>query len=389
MSYIPSIIVRKICPCQFGASITTLNPCRYLSYTSNVLTDPTLQWHADQVHCRDLVRTRDHEGYLCGLLMPTNTQDSYFAIRALYVDLALMKDGGVNATERPQQVGGCGTRHEGSSLAGHLRMKWWKDAVTGIYNTHSKREEPCFHDFISGAYEASQLQSPIVRSMQLTVSNCQLTKQWFDDMIQAREHDLENDYVVGLEEILRYADDTVGSFLRLSLECCGVTTNTYIEEMVRHLGWGIGVVTAIRSVSYRALLMGDIAIPLDVMKKHHVPEEYLRHPLALRIHEGKQEPVNDEEKMARKALKSAIEDMAQVARYHLSHARGLQTRIPKEGRACFLPAVFAIQYLDRLERVDFDVFHEDLISGRDTLVFRYQRLVGSLLLGRAWLTGIF
>lgn len=47
----------------------------------------------DHKHCVTLVQRRDYEGYLCGLLLPSvAARESYFAICALNVEIASIKD---------------------------------------------------------------------------------------------------------------------------------------------------------------------------------------------------------------------------------------------------------------------------------------------------------
>ena len=46
----------------------------------------------DHKHCIEMVQNRDFEGYLCGLLMPSSSQEAYFALRAFNVEIASIKD---------------------------------------------------------------------------------------------------------------------------------------------------------------------------------------------------------------------------------------------------------------------------------------------------------
>ena len=71
----------------------------------------------DFEYCVDLVQNRDREGYLCGLLMPHTSRRSYFAIRALNVELASVKDGSVS-----RKVGGAQRDESGASIALKIRF---------------------------------------------------------------------------------------------------------------------------------------------------------------------------------------------------------------------------------------------------------------------------
>jgi NADH dehydrogenase [ubiquinone] 1 alpha subcomplex assembly factor 6 len=51
-------------------------------------------------------------------------------------------------------------------------------------------------------------------------------------------------------------------------------------------------------------------------------------------------------------------------------ARGLQENVPSEGRDVFLPAVAIFAYLDRLQKVDYDIFHPKLKYRQWNLLFQ-------------------
>jgi len=51
---------------------------------------------------------------------------------------------------------------------------------------------------------------------------------------------------------------------------------------------------------------------------------------------------------SRSALRGAVVEMADLARFHLHRAYDNQSDVPKEGRAALLPAVCGLHYLDAL-----------------------------------------
>lgn len=68
--------------------------------------------------CRVLLhfRQRDHEHFLCVLLLPTNLQIVSFALRAFNAEIASVAD----------QVS--------EKITGEMRFQFWQDAVDKIYN---------------------------------------------------------------------------------------------------------------------------------------------------------------------------------------------------------------------------------------------------------------
>lgn len=66
----------------------------------------------DAAALRATVRRGDYEGFLCGLFVPSAAHEAYFALRALNIELASIRDS---------------TR--GNAQAAHLRMAFWRDLV--------------------------------------------------------------------------------------------------------------------------------------------------------------------------------------------------------------------------------------------------------------------
>ena len=369
---------------------------RYLS------TDGTKQHHHrdDHKHCVELVQSRDLDGYLCGLLMPsTAARDAYFAIRAFNVEVANVKDGGGLGRRRPRSeasvssvdasaFGGGGDMGEmDATLASRLRMQWWRDAVAEMYEDKGddgsdKPFEPSSAGFLSQTYSASRKHNPIVRELTRASEDVNLTRRFLDRMIDAREHDLDVQQYDTMRDLVHYGEATSSSLLYLSLECCNVRDES-ADGVASRIGASVGIITALRSLVYRTNF-GEIAIPAEIMTKHDVPAQFLLNPPD-RFNGSELSP---QEEVADEALKAAVREMAHVAGGYLSEARKMQGGVPKEGRSALLPAVGALSYLTKLNSVDYDLFHEDLIA-QDGLSSRLGRLGNTFSLTRAWLTGVF
>ena len=370
---------------------------RYLS------TDGTKQHHHrdDHKHCVELVQSRDLDGYLCGLLMPsTAARDAYFAIRAFNVEVANVKDGGGLGRRRPRSEasvssadasafgGGGGDMGEmDATLASRLRMQWWRDAVAEMYEDkgedgNDKPFEPSSAGFLSQTYSASRKHNPIVRELTRASEDVNLTRRFLDRMIDAREHDLDVQQYDTMRDLVHYGEATSSSLLYLGLECCNVRDES-ADGVASRVGASVGIITALRSLVYRTNF-GEIAIPAEIMTKHDVPAQFLLNPPD-RFNGSELSP---QEEVADEALKAAVREMAHVAGGYLSEARKMQGGVPKEGRSALLPAVGALSYLTKLNSVDYDLFHEDLIA-QDGLSSRLGRLGNTFSLTRAWLTGVF
>lgn len=105
-------------------------------------------------HCVDLVKTSDYENYLIGLLMPKNSQQAFFAIRAFNIEIAVIKD------QLPRN----------SFQAGKIRFQFWKDVLNGIYDES----------------KSNYLQHPVAQAVRQAVVEKNLTKRWFERSLEAR-----------------------------------------------------------------------------------------------------------------------------------------------------------------------------------------------------------
>lgn len=68
---------------------------------------------SSEKYCLDLVRNRDYEGYLMGLLFPHQHRRAYFAVKAFNVEIATIRD------SVPRSAG----------LSGKLRFEFWRDTL--------------------------------------------------------------------------------------------------------------------------------------------------------------------------------------------------------------------------------------------------------------------
>uniref|UniRef100_A0A7S2XRQ9 Phytoene synthase n=1 Tax=Attheya septentrionalis TaxID=420275 RepID=A0A7S2XRQ9_9STRA len=339
---------------------STIGLGRNLSGSTKSKTQQEKEDHQQSV---ELVRTRDFEGYLCGLLMPSHARESYFAVRSLNVELASIKDG-----RRKRNVGGAG---DDPSLASRLRMQWWREAINGMYEDSPVVEEPSVAGFLSHM-STSQQHSPIVRSVRRATQSADLTRRFLDRLVDAREADLEQSQMTTLQQLTEYSEETSSSVLYLSLECAGVRDED-ADSAAYHVGVGSGLVSTLRSTVYRAEHHEEVALPVDVMEKYGVEDQFLL--------SGGQ--TNDDSKQQQEALQNAVREVAHLAAAHLARARQLQSRVPKAGRPSLLPAVPALMYLQQLQSAQYNVFDPVLLQPE---LNRFRLL---LHLSRSWLTGVF
>jgi NADH dehydrogenase [ubiquinone] 1 alpha subcomplex assembly factor 6 len=173
----------------------------------------------DFEYCVDLVQNRDREGYLCGLLMPHDARRSYFAIRALNIELASIKDGSMSrkvaGEQQQQQFDGAG-----SSIALKIRFQWWHDALNQIFGestANSPSKAGIALDMANSCWN-----NPVVRVLNDAVEESKLTKRFLERLLDAREADIDVQQVESVGDAINYAENTFSSLLYLSLETANV-----------------------------------------------------------------------------------------------------------------------------------------------------------------------
>ncbi|XP_031432130.1 NADH dehydrogenase (ubiquinone) complex I, assembly factor 6 isoform X1 [Clupea harengus] len=257
----------------------------------------------NEKYCIDLVRSRDYDGFLCTLLLPEAARRSALALRAFNAELAQVKDSVSQKT------------------IGLMRMQFWKTAVEEIY-----RDDPPVQ--------------PISAELWKAVRKHTLTKRWLLRVISEREKDLEDKAYRNLQELEAYSENTQSSLLYLLLESLGVK-NVHADHAASHIGKAQGIVTCLRATPYNSRRR-RVYLPMDICMLHGVSQEdFIR---------GSQE----------QKVRDVVYDIASQAHVHLQHARSFSKSVPAAASATFLQTVGLEDYLQRVRRVDFDVFHPSL-----------------------------
>lgn len=184
--------------------------------------------------------------------MPSKIQKSYYAIRALNVEIASIKDG-YNIRSKRQSTISFGGGNEGeendilsspASLALQMRIEWWKNAINKIYTTaplnsnddakhtniqKQEQEDNVGKDTDYLTIATSCWTSPVVRCLHRSLyddndntKDFKWTKRFMERLIDAREIDLNVIQYNTLDELVNYSSETVSSVLYLTLESAGV-----------------------------------------------------------------------------------------------------------------------------------------------------------------------
>lgn len=103
----------------------------------------------------DLVKTKDYEGYLVGLLFPAQHRRAYFAVRAFNVEIATIRD------QVPRSA----------LQAGRMRFQFWRDALTSLSDNRKLQ---------------SFMRQPVAQELEYLVSNYDVNVRWLERSLEAR-----------------------------------------------------------------------------------------------------------------------------------------------------------------------------------------------------------
>ncbi|XP_030109767.1 NADH dehydrogenase (ubiquinone) complex I, assembly factor 6 isoform X13 [Mus musculus] len=136
-----------------------------------------------------------------------------------------------------------------------------------------------------------------------------------------KEKNLDDKAYRSMQELENYAENTQGSLLYLTLEVLGVK-DLHADHAASHIGKAQGIVTCLRATPYHSSRR-QVFLPMDVCVQHGVSQEDF-----LRRNQDKN-------------VRDVVYDIASQAHLHLKH-------------------VSLEDYLKKIQRVDFDIFHPSL-----------------------------
>ncbi|KAF7246099.1 NADH dehydrogenase (ubiquinone) complex I, assembly factor 6 [Varanus komodoensis] len=263
----------------------------------------------EERYCLNLVRKRDYEGFLSSLLLPAGSRSSAFALKAFNIELA-------QADSVTQKT------------IGLMRIQFWRKAVEDIY--HDKPP-----------------QQPVAIELWKAIKRQNLTKRWLMKIIDEREKNLDDRPYRDISELEMYAENTQSTLLYLVLETLGVK-DIHADHAASHIGKAQGIVTCLRATPFHASRR-KVFLPMDICMLHGVSQEdFIRY--------------NQEKK-----VKNVIYDIASQAHVHLEHARSFRKDVPVKAFPAFLCTAALEDYLIKLQKVDFNVFHP-VLHRRSTLL---------------------
>ncbi|OZJ03951.1 hypothetical protein BZG36_02942 [Bifiguratus adelaidae] len=250
-------------------------------------------------YCSDLVRKQDYDNYLCIPFYPSSVRNAQYAIRALNIELAGIRESVSN------------------TIIGQMRMQFWRDTIDKVY-------------------KGTPPSQPIAIALAEALKTCSFSSMWIKRLIDEREANLQDPQYMTIKDLETYAENTASQVLYLQLESLGVR-DVQADHAVSHIGKAIGITTLLRAMPFHASHRRMI-LPAEITAKYNVPQEEVFRT----GHAG--------------GLEDAVFEVATAAHDHMLTARSLVKSVPKEVMPVLLSAIPCDDYLKALEKAQFNSF---------------------------------
>lgn len=272
-------------------------------------------------HAARLVSQFDRDRFVTALFAPLERREALMSLYAFNVEIARVQE----SVREP--------------MAGMIRLQWWRDAL------------------IAGAEGGACDNHPVARPLGELIRAHGLPLEPFDDLISARQDDLEGAAPADLAEAERYAARSSAALTVLALTVLGAETEEF-RRAGRHVGIAWGLLGNLRALGHH-LSIGKLTLPEDLL--------HAAGTSGMAVRDGR---------ASTESLTAVARLVGERARHHLAEAR--RGRPGRRGLAALLPAILADGYLQVLEKTGWNPFDSRVAQPRP----RPLRLVLAQLTGR-------
>jgi 15-cis-phytoene synthase len=246
-------------------------------------------------YCHDLVRAGDKDRYLASLFAPDHLRPRLLALYAFNVEIARIRE---TVSER---------------MLGEIRLKWWHDAIESLY----------------GGTETGH---PVIAALAPAITEADLPKHAFINMIAARQFDLYDDPMPDLVALEGYLGETSSMLIQLAAMILAKDQAQSLADVSGLAGVAMGIAGLLRSLPLTRA-RGQCFIPKEMLERQGLSPAHL---LAARNPE---------------ALATVLAELRAHAAKRLAEARAKSRSISPETFPAYLPASLTNIYLARLEKL--------------------------------------
>lgn len=319
-----------------------------------------------QFYCSELIRKYDSPSFTLSHFVPHHARAAYLAIRAFNIEVSRIPDVVSNTT------------------IGQMRHQFWRDAINKTFDKNPPNEPVA-------VLLASYMHDTSIR----------LNKTWFHRIVNTREQALTRPGFTNLAALESYAEATYSTLLYLTMSALPLNSLT-ADHVASHIGKAAGIAAVLRGVpllafppppnSHSANPAGMslptsrdrqriVNLPLDIMSQCGVQEQdiFKNGGSATGIRDAVftvATRASDHLITARslfnevKAFQDPNHDFEHVndegheyTKYQQGERQSREARRRDVDQAYGVimgPAISTQLWLDRLQKVDFDIFHHSL-----------------------------
>ena len=158
-------------------------------------------------YCVESVKSTEYNTYLSTLIVPQNLIRPSFAIKAFNIELMSIKK----------------SRYD-QNLS-QIKLMFWKEQVDKIFQISKGNE-------VTG----NKLNEPVSSELLSMVKTHDLSKAWFNRLIEGRKKFLSTDQFKSMDELEKYGDSQMASIYFILLSCMKVRNNVDCDHVASHLG---------------------------------------------------------------------------------------------------------------------------------------------------------
>lgn len=192
--------------------------------------EPVTDSQTTATYCEDQLRRGDKDRHRIALLAPVQVRPSLMAVLAFNLEVARTRE----LTSEP--------------AIGRIRLQWWRDAVAEIYGGAAVRRHP------------------VCAALSSAISAHALPRAPFDQLIDAREHDLNDERFATLEALVAYLDGTSVPVVRLLLAVLGGGDDETADQLALHAGRAWGLVGLMRALPW-SIARRRLPLPVDELSR--------------------------------------------------------------------------------------------------------------------------
>lgn len=214
-------------------------------------------------------------------------------------------------------------------VIGQLRLKWWYDALSGIFDGN-----PPHH--------------PVALGLAEVVARRRLNRTTVEQWIEAEAEGLAAGRADRVSDFETRLGNTAGALIDLLMAVVGID-DISAREAGRYVALGCGLTDMIRSTAAEAA-RGRFNFPVELCRRHGLDGDAV-----IRWRPGRETP---------KGLVAAVTEIAEQAARRLQEARQMRRQLPKRAVPLMLAAVSADADLRRLSKLGNNPLTADAVFAR-------------------------